>query len=233
MNLLNNWIFETIPVKYLKKSYSKEDAFKKLASQVDVTNKIPVVLHKRSSGTNQPPYFTGIVNSKKNKIELMYKPTTNIFIHISAKINDEGNNSSTVEYQIYQGGQLIFYRKILFLFLVIFFLMPWKFLAVNPLIAGLFAGTILMMSMVRMVEVHKIIRDKRISISLKLQRFFSLGLLSFFVLLAGTCILMVVQNGKVIWQIPLVMTLFFAALIFLKRFGGNKFQEEKFIALFN
>jgi hypothetical protein len=98
--------------------------------------------------------------------------------------------------------------------------------------AGLFAGTILTMSLVRMIEIHKIIRDKRISISLKLQRFFSLGLLSFGVLLAATCIFMLVQNGKIIWQIPLVMSLFFAALKFLKRFGGTHFQEEKFTAIF-
>lgn len=232
MSLLNNWIFETIPVKYLKKPYSKEDAYQKLCSQVDVTDKIPVRLRKSSSGTNQPPYFTGLVDSKKNKIELMYKPTINTFIHVSAIINDEGNDSCTVEYHIYQGGHFILYRKFLFLFSATFFLIPWMMLAGNPLVASIFAGTILMMGVVRMIETHKIIMDKRISISLKLQRFFSLGLLSFSALLAGICIFMLVQNGKIIWQIPLGMSLFFVLLNFLMRLQGTQYPEEKFIAIF-
>ena len=117
------------------------------------------------------------------------------------------NSSSKLQYQIYKGSEIMYYSTLFFLLQIMIF-MPWKMLAGNPLGANLFVGTILMMSMVRMIEIHKIIMDKRISISLKLQRLFSLGLLSFSVLLARTCIFMLVQNGKIIWQIPLVMSIF-------------------------
>ncbi len=95
-----------------------------------------------------------------------------------------------------------------------------------------FIRFVLIMVGVRIIEVHKILLDQRISVRLKLINFPGLGIISVLVLCKGIVLYFLLQNTKVIWQFPLVLIFFFTAFSVLRSIGNTKFVEENFLELF-
>ena len=230
MILLKNLLFENIEIKTLVVPFSKEELLLKLTRKVDITKSIPILLRKRYISNTSMPYFTGVLN--QNKIELLYNPTTNKFTRVSAKISNEFNGKCTVEYIIYENSEFMAINYYL-LATQLIGLLIWG-LSNNSFTELLaFIGFVLIMFGARIIEVHKILLDQRISVRLKLIYFPGLGIISILVLCMGIVLYFLLQNTKVIWQFPLVLIFFFTAFRVLRSFGNTKFVEEKFLELFH
>lgn len=225
------FIFENLEVKTREIPFSYDDAYRQLNSKVGVTKSIPVLLTKKYSDSDKTPYFNGIVDAQKNNIELLYNPRTNKFVRISATIVVQNEQRSTLIYRIYPGGEMMFYLKLIFMLQLGIMVLAWPGLLPNSSATYLLFGAICFMVIARIIETQKILFDKAISTSLKMQQFLNLGILSFGVLLVALIIAMS-QSGKVQWQLPIVLLFFFVALRFLRNIGGTKHEEDKFLEIF-
>lgn len=226
---LRDLIFEQLEVKTLDLPYSREEALWRISRKVKRTKKIPWLLHKRYTGTNSGPYFTGVVN--QNKIELLYNPTTNTFIRVSAKISHEFDEKCTLKYSVYRNSEFMALNYYLIAIQLIV-LMTWGLSTNGFKEAFLFLAFVTVVLGARIFETHKILFDQKVSTRLKLISFPGIGIISITTLCTLIVLYFLLQDTKVIWQFPLVLIFFFTAFRFLRRFEITNSVEEKFLECF-
>jgi amino acid transporter len=87
--------------------------------------------------------------------------------------------------------------------------------------------------LLRFIEIHKILFDKRINFSRKLAKIPGLGMLSLSVLVVLLIWSFYQLNGTLFWQLPIIAIIIFIGSKWLqKKFPNLKFEEEKFIEIF-